>query len=123
MRERQRQPWCHHSAPLPLLLPQCLPTSANPAVLPGRSEVVTIKVLFQQRKSNSVPPCTIHQGLLYLSWFSNFSRFPLQEKPPALLQLPQLFSQSYFGTHKKLYVVQCSFFKLGTPNTHLLTLA
>lgn len=90
----QQQPWCHHSDPLPLLFPQCLPTPANPAVLQCPFEVVTTKVLFQQHKSNSVAPCTVHQGLLYLSWFSKFSRFPLQDKSPALLQFPQYFHKA-----------------------------
>lgn len=36
------------------------------------------------------PPLTPHQGLLYLSWFSKFSRFPLQDRPA----FPQSFPKT-----------------------------
>lgn len=35
-------------------------------------------------------PCTLHQGLHYLSWFSIFSRFPLQDRPA----FPQSFPKT-----------------------------
>lgn len=124
MYEGQQQPQCHHSDPLPLLFLQCLPTPANPAVLLCAFEVMTTKVLFHQHKSNSVPPCTtVHQGLLCLSLFPKFSRFPLQDQASCIIEISSAFSQSYFGTYQELYAIQGLFFKLSTPNTHLLTLA
>lgn len=79
--------------------------------------------------STSIPPDTIptcgiptslrtpHHGLLYLSWFSKFSSFLLQDRPV----FPQSFPKTTLDP-TRLCRIQGLLFKLSAPTPHLLPL-